>query len=144
MWGGTRRIAEAISQGIKGADPEVDVRLFNSARRDKNDVITEIFRSKALILGSPTINKGILTSIAALLEEVKGLRFRGKKAAVFGPYGWSGEAAPLLTKALEDSGFEVLSEGLKTLWEPDEKILEEAKTYGREFAKKTKKIAAAD
>ncbi len=139
MWGGTRRIAEAISQGIKEADPEVDVRLFNSARRDKNDVITEIFRSKALILGSPTINKGILTSIAALLEEMKGLRFRGKKAAAFGPYGWSGEAASLLTKALEDSGFEVVSEGLKTLWEPDEKILEEAKTYGHEFAKKTKK-----
>jgi flavorubredoxin len=134
MWGGTRRIAEAISKGIQEADPEVDVRLFNSALRDKNDIITEIFRSKAVLLGSPTINKGILTSIAALIEEVKGLRFRGKKAAAFGPYGWSGESVPLLSQALKDSGFELVNDGLKTLWEPDDQILEEAKKFGADFA----------
>jgi flavorubredoxin len=138
MWGGTRRVAEAISKGIQEADPEADVRLFNGALRDKNDIMTEIFRSKAVLLGSPTINKGILTSIASLLEEIKGLRFRGKKAAAFGPYGWSGESVPLLTKALEDSGFEIVDEGLKTLWEPDEAILEEARNYGKAFAQKTR------
>ena len=136
MWGGTGRIADAIAKGIKAADPETDVRLFNSAKRDKNDIITEIFRSKAVILGSPTINKGILSSMAALIEEVKGLRFRGKKAAAFGPYGWSGESAALLTKALQESGFEVVSDGLKTLWEPGEEILKEAEAFGKDFADK--------
>jgi len=137
MWGGTRRLAEAISKGIQEADPDVDVRLFNNTKRDKNDIITEIFRSKAILLGSPTINKGVLTSIAGLIEEIKGLRFRGKKAAAFGPYGWSGESVPLLSRALKDSGFELVNEGLKTLWEPDDRILEEAKQYGADFAEKT-------
>src|SRR6056297_343098 len=135
MWGGTRKLAEAIAEGIHIADPEVDVRLFNNAQRDKNDVMTEIFSSKAILLGSPTINKGILTSMAALIEEVKGLRFRGKQAAAFGPYGWSGESVPLLTKALEGAGFKVVNDGLKTLWEPDEEILETARSYGRDFVK---------
>jgi len=143
MWGGTRRLAEAISKGIQEADPDVDVRLFNNAHRDKNDVITEIFRSKAVLLGSPTINKGILTSMAALIEEVKGLRFRGKKAAAFGPYGWSGESVPILNQALKDSGFELVNEGLKTLWEPDDQILEEAKKFGADFAGATAGTAAA-
>jgi anaerobic nitric oxide reductase flavorubredoxin len=137
MWGGTRKLAEAISKGIHAADPEVDVRVFNNAQRDKNDIITEIFRSKAVLLGSPTINKGILTSMAALIEEVKGLRFRGKKAAAFGPYGWSGESVPLLTKALEECGFELVNDGLKTMWEPDDKILKEAYEYGGNFARQT-------
>ncbi|MCF7929462.1 MAG: anaerobic nitric oxide reductase flavorubredoxin [Spirochaetales bacterium] len=140
MWGGTRRLAETISKGIKEADPEVDVRLFNNAERDKNDVVTEIFRSKAVLFGSPTINKGILTSMAALIEEVKGLKFHGKKAAAFGPYGWSGESVSILTGALEESGFEIVSDGLKTLWEPDEQILEEARQYGAEFAKKMESL----
>jgi len=135
MWGGTRRLAEAVAEGIHSADPEVDVRLFNSARRDKNDIITEIFVSKAILLGSPTINKGILTSIAALIEEAKGLKFRGKQAAAFGTYGWSGESVPILTKALEESGFKMVNTGLKTLWEPDEEILEAARSYGEEFVK---------
>ena len=99
-------------------------------------IITEIFRSKAVLLGSPTINKGILTSMAALIEEVKGLRFRGKKAAAFGPYGWSGESVPLLTKVLEECGFELVNDGLKTMWEPDDEILKEAYEYGGNFARK--------
>ena len=136
MWGGTRKVAEAIAKGITEADPDVDVRLFNNAKRDKNDNITDIFRSKAVLFGSPTINKGILSSMASLIEEVKGLRFKNKKAAAFGPYGWSGESVPLLTKALEECGFEVVDEGLKTLWEPDEAILAEARKYGREFVGK--------
>lgn len=137
MWEGTRKIAEAISKGIQKTDPGVDVRLFNSAKRDKNDIITEIFRSKAILLGSPTINKGILSSMASLLEEAKGLRFKGKKAAAFGPFGWSGESVSILSRALTDSGFEVVNEGLKTLWEPDDAILREAKDFGSAFAEKT-------
>lgn len=135
MWGGTRRLAEAIAEGIHTRDPDVDVRLFNNAKRDKNDVMTEIFVSKSILFGSPTINKGILTSMAALIEEAKGLRFRGKKAAAFGAYGWSGESVQILSKALEESGFELVNEGLKTLWEPDEEILKTAREYGRDFVK---------
>ncbi|MFP4268329.1 MAG: anaerobic nitric oxide reductase flavorubredoxin [Spirochaetaceae bacterium] len=139
MWGGTRRLAEAIAEGIHTTDPDVEVRLFNNAKRDKNDVMTEIFASKAILLGSPTINKGILTSMAALVEEAKGLRFRGKKAAAFGAYGWSGESVSILSKALEESGFELVDEGLMTLWEPDEEILETARSYGKEFVEALKK-----
>jgi len=135
MRGGTRRIADAIAEGITEADPEVDLRLFNSAHQDKNDIMTEIFRSKAILLGSPTINKGILTFVSALLEEAKGLQFRGKKAAAFGPYGWSGESVQVLSKALPEAGFELTDEGLKTLWEPGEEIFSRAREYGRNFVR---------
>ena len=71
---GTARgvMAEKIAAGIREADPTVTVKLYNLAKTDKNDVITEVFRSKAVVVGSPTINQGILTSIAGLLEEMTG------------------------------------------------------------------------
>ena len=90
MCNGTRAMAESIAQGIKQADPRVNLKLYNLAKSDRNDVMTEIFKSRAIVVGSPTINRGILTSIAGLLEEMKGLKFRNKKAAAFGCYGWSG------------------------------------------------------
>ncbi len=135
MWGGTRRLADAIAKGIQGADPEVDVRLFNAAQRDKNDIITEIFRSKTVVLGSPTINRGILTSMAALIEEVTGLKFRSKRAAAFGTYGWSGESVPNLNTYLKKAGFELINEGLITLWEPDDRILKQAEEFGKDIAR---------
>ena len=72
-------MAEAIKTGILAQDKEVVVKLFNVARTDKNDVITEVFKSKGILVGSSTINNGISSSIAGILEEIRGLGFKNKK-----------------------------------------------------------------
>lgn len=134
MWDGTRKLAEVIAKGIHESDPAVTVKLYNVARSDKNDVITEVFKSKAILLGSPTINKGILSSMALILEMIAGLRFKNKKAAAFGCYGWSGESVKLLGEHLAKSGFELVNAGLKTMWEPGDEELSQAFAFGREFS----------
>ena len=68
--------------------PTTTMKINNSAKFDKNDIITDVFKSKAILVGSPTINHGILHSVAGLLEEIRGLGFK----AAFSCYGWSGEA----------------------------------------------------
>jgi flavorubredoxin len=134
MWDGTRRLAEEIARGLHEAAPQVALKLFNAGKSDKNDTITEIFRSKAVLFGSPTINHGILTSLAGLLEEVKGLGFKGKKAAAFGCFGWSGESVKILNEGLKAAGFEVVDEGFRALWNPDQEALAGARTFGRKLA----------
>ena len=134
MWDGTRRMAESIADGIREADGDVTVKLFNVAKSDKNDVITEVFRSKAVLAGSPTIGKGMTSGMAGILEEIEGLRFRGKKAAAFGCYGWSGEAVAKMSKWLERAGFDVMNEGIKCLWNPDAEAAAECESFGREVA----------
>jgi len=134
MWNGTRVMAEQIAKGINEADPKVNVKLFNSAKTDRNDIIAEVFKSKAVLFGSPTINKGILTSVAGLLEEIRDLGFRGKKAAAFGCYGWSGESVPILTESLTKAGFAVADDGLKVLWNPSEESRQQCLEYGQKLA----------
>jgi len=134
MWNGTRVMAESIAKGIIRTDPDVNVKLFNIASSDKNDVLAEVFKSKAVVFGSPTVNRGILTSLAGLLEEIKGLSFQEKKAAVFGTYGWSGESTRVLAESLQQAGFTVVDDGLKVLWNPSEQSIEECVSYGRKLA----------
>jgi flavorubredoxin len=136
MWDGTRKLAEGIAQGIAEASPSTHVVVHNVAKKDKNDVITDVFRSKAVLAGSPTINKGILNAMAGILEEIEGLRFKGKKAAAFGCYGWSGESTQVITERLTKGGFEIVDGGLKNLWEVDAEALETARAYGRSFIAK--------
>ena len=133
MWNGTRRLAETIAKGIVESDPNVRVKLFNVARSDKNDVITEVFRSKAVLLGSPTINRGMLSSMALILDMLTGLKLKNKKAAAFGCYGWSGESVKELGERLAKAGFEVVNDGLKTLWEPADAEREQAFAVGKAF-----------
>ena len=135
MWNSTRKMAEAIAEGIHEVSPSTVIKLMNSAKYDKNDIITEVFRSKAILVGSPTINNGYLFSIGGIVEMIKGLKFKGKSAAAFGSYGWSGEVVKQLTKALEESGFKIVDNGHRSLWIPDEKELDVCREYGRQFVK---------
>lgn len=134
MWDGTKRMAEAITKGIREIDKKVNVKLYNIAKTDKNDLITEIFKSRIILVGSPTIGGGILSVVAEILEMIKGMRFKNKKAASFGCYGWSGESIKVIKEHLEKSGFSVINDGIRALWNPDDESLEKCVEFGREIA----------
>jgi len=134
MWDGTKRMAEAIAKGIREIDMKVNVKLYNIAKTDKNDLITEIFKSRMILLGSPTIGGGVLSGVAEILEMIKGMRFKNKKAAAFGCYGWSGESVKVMTEHLEKSGFSIINDGIRALWNPDDESIEKCVKFGREIA----------
>ncbi len=136
MWNGTRKLAESIAKGIAAADPDVAVKLFNIAKFDMNDVTTEVFKSKMLVLGSPTMANSALQSIAGLMHYLKGLKFKNKKAAAFGCYGWSGEAVKVMNGMLADAGFDVVDEGYRHQWNPDGEAIEKAVEFGQMLALK--------
>ena len=135
MWQSTRLMAQAIADGIREQAPDVTVKLFNVALEDKNDVLTEIFHSRAVLIGSPTINYGYSFAIAGLLEMMKGLKLKKKKAAAFGSYGWSGDAVKQINQHLTEAGLELINDGLMKLWVPDDDALAECTAYGHEIAK---------
>lgn len=134
MWDGTKKMAETIAAGISDADPGVAVKIYNISKTDRNDVITEVFKSRTLLAGSPTINRGILSDMAAFLEMVKGLGFKDKKAAAFGCYGWSGESVKIISDKLTESGFEIANQGIRENWNPDSASVEKCFQFGRDIA----------
>jgi len=135
MWGGTKKLAEKITQGIEQQDPAVVVKVYNLAKTDRNDVITEVFKSKTVVIGSPTVNNTTLHSIAGFVHLMKQMKFKNKKAASFGCYGWSGESTKILREILESAGFETIDEGLRNQWKPDENQQSDAIAYGKKIAK---------
>lgn len=135
MWNGTKGIAEKIAEGIMAEDKEVEVKLFNLAKSDDNDLITEIFKSKTVLIGSPTVGNSVLHSIAGFIHMVKEMKFKNKKAAGFGCYGWSGGSVKVINEMMEKAGFEIIDEGFKNLWNPDEEMKKAAFEYGKNIAK---------
>ena len=87
------------------------------------------------MFGSPTYNSGILGSMSAILEELKGLRLKDKKAAAFGAYGWAAASVKILNKLLEESGFELAEQtGITANWNPNEDELAKCVDLGKKFA----------
>ncbi len=134
MWNGTKRLAEKIAEGIELEDPDVVIKLFNLAKSDQNDVITEIFSSKKVIIGSPTVNNSLLPTIAGFMYMMQERKFKNKKAAAFGCYGWSGEAVKRINELLTSAGFEIINDGFRNLWNPNKEKEEEAVEFGKKIA----------
>lgn len=134
MWNGTKILAEKIAEGIGLADPDVVVKVYNLAKSDENDLITEVFKSKTVVMGSPTIAKSVLHSVAGFIHLMKELKFKNKKAAAFGCYGWSGESVKVINDLMADAGFDVINEGFRNSWNPDPDSQKAALDFGKKIA----------
>ena len=125
-------MAEAIGQGL--ATSGVPYKMFHVAISDRNDVVTEVFKARAIIVGSPTFNQGILPTISPIFEDLKGLKFQNKIGAAFGSYGWSGESVKIIEEHLSNCKIELVSEGIRAKWQPKPEDIAKCKGLGQKIA----------
>ena len=134
MYNSTKKMAEHIGLGLEQAN--VDYRIFNASSHDLNDLLTQVFLAKGLIIGASTINNGPLVSLYPMMKEIKGLKYTGKVGATFGSYGWSGESPKVLQDLLEEAKVEVIQDSLKIKYVPNEEELKQCREFGKSFGEK--------
>ncbi len=131
MWGGTEKIARAIARGAQRAG--VEVKVFKMSNTPNSTVSTEVFTCSGLLVGSPTLNSGMLPTIGSLLVYLKGLNPVGKKVATFGTFGWAGGAQKDMEEILLKFNKEVMPP-FQCKWTPQAANIEAAEQYGYDFA----------
>jgi len=106
-YGYTKEMAEKIADGVKkSGDFEID--LVDIENMLLGDLEEKMVRADALILGSPTINQNTLLPVYKLFSVINPIRDKGKPAAVFGSYGWSGEAVKIIEDHLNNLKLRVI------------------------------------
>ncbi|MCW4037280.1 MAG: flavodoxin domain-containing protein [Candidatus Bathyarchaeota archaeon] len=132
MWGSTEKMAKAIVEGI--SNKGVEAMLFRLPFSDRGDILKELLEAKGIVIGSSTINNGIIPTIAPFLEELAGLKPRSKVAAVFGSYGWGGGAVKTIESKLGNAGIEIVAPSLTAQWVPNEDELKKCTELGEDIA----------
>lgn len=130
--GNTEKMARAIEEGAKSVvGIEVEMKYFVRPE--------ELKEADAIILGMPTYYHEIGMDMKNLLEEAskQEINLKGKVGAVFGSYGWSGEA-PILLNEIMKNRFEmnVIEPPLRIKYNPDSKGLEDCRKLGKTVAEK--------
>jgi flavorubredoxin len=132
MWYATRKMAEAVGQGL--TERGVPNSLHYMAVSDHNDVVTEIFRSRAVVIGSPCHNRLLLPTIAPVMEDMRGLRFINKVGAAFGSFGWSGENVKVIEEHFAKCNIPLAAPGVLAKWQPTEEDLAKCRQLGQAVA----------
>jgi flavorubredoxin len=128
MWGTTERMAYALREGLEKAG--VPVTMRNLKTNHISDVMTEVLRSKAILIGSPTLNQGLLPTVGAFLTYLEGLRPKNRIGLAFGSYGWGGQSVTKIEMVMKNLGWNLPSEAVKIQYVPDEEELEAVQRIG--------------
>ncbi len=124
MWNSTRQIAYAIQNAFEEKGYTTVMRNLQSYHI--SDIMTDVIEAEYICVGSPTLNKNIMPSVASFLTYLKGLIPKGRKAIAFGSYGWGGQSIPQISEYFNDSGFDII-ESIKVKYIPGEEILDKLK-----------------
>jgi len=81
------------------------------------------------------MNNNIFPSIADVLTYLKGLKPKNLIGASFGSFGWSGESVKQLNSYLESMNVELVSNGIKAKYTPDDDDLENCYRLGMDIGK---------
>ncbi|NTW82192.1 MAG: FprA family A-type flavoprotein [Chlorobiaceae bacterium] len=125
------KIAEALHQSC---DFVIDICDIESVHFSKLE--DKIAHCSGMILGSPTINQNILPQIYHFFSAVNPIRDRGKLAAAFGSYGWSGEAVRMIETNFSMLKLKVFDQNVMVKFKPHEPEFERCLSFGKSFADK--------
>ncbi len=140
MWHSTEIMAKEIGAGLQ--QEGISYQLVNLRYNHRSDVMREVLNASAIILGSPTLNNGLLPRMAGFLMYMRGLRPTNKIGAAFGSFGWSGEGVKLLNEAMEDMKFDVVDDGVRIKYVPEQSDLPACIELGRKVGQALKEKQA--
>ena len=106
MWGATERHAKKIAERWRAEGMSVE--LISLKDKHHSYAMARLLDAKYIAVGSPTLNRNMLPSVAAFTTYMRGLRPQKRVGLAFGIYGWSGEAADQIQTVLEELKFEIL------------------------------------
>jgi len=132
MWGSTDKMAHAIADGA--ISQGVEVKMLKLRATDITEVVTQILDSKAIIVGSPTLNNQMFPTLGHFLTYITGLKPKGKTWSFFGSYGWGGGAIRGMIETARKAGFEVHEPGVEVKFVPNAEDLQKCFELGKQIA----------
>lgn len=134
-YGYTKQLAQKICEAAQAAGFTVE--LADISDIGAQAAAERIQASDAFAIGSPTLNRDVLKPAWDVLTSLCPMIVKGKKAVVFGSFGWSGEAAKYMEQRLKNLEVNVVASATAKL-KPSEKELDAAREAGRILAESIK------
>ena len=131
--GNTGRMAKAIEEGAKGAGVEVTINKIDK------DTPVDVENADAIAIGSATYKGAAMPTVINYVKAMADQPIKGKVGVAFGSYGWSGEAANVISKMLEGYEMDVIKPNLRIKRQPSDDGIEECKKLGNQIADKINK-----
>jgi len=136
MWGSTSKIADSLQEGLGKEGIPVTMRSLKT--NHISDILTDVLFSRAILVGSPTLNQGVLPTVGAFLTYLKGLRPKKRMGFAFGSYGWGGQAIREMETVMRNLSWGMPLPSINIQYLPDEEELDKVRKAGQKLGELVK------
>ncbi len=136
MWHSTELMTLPLMQGIK--DEGIECKVIKLRASPMSAAITQFWKSRGSLIGSPTLNNILYPSVAEFLTHLRGLRPKNRIMGAFGSYGWGGGAVKDAYEEFKKMKLEFVEPGIQVNYKPSSEDEDSCYEFARDFAKKVK------
>ena len=118
MYGNTQQLTEAVAEGIVAGGIK-NVVVYNVSKTDTSFILSDIFKYKALIIGSPTYMGNVYALIEKLLSAIQHRGIKNRLYSCYGSCTWAGAAVKQLTSFAQTMNWELVGtpvENKQAVW----------------------------
>ncbi len=135
MYGHTEEMADVIARelalnGIK------NIRMYDVSKTHASYIISDIFKYKGLILGSPTYTNNLHPNMDALVNKLNNMSVKNHVLGIFGSFSWAGKAVKQITALAEKLNWEIVGESVEVKHALTEDKFEACRRLGKAMAER--------
>lgn len=133
MYGNTERMMEAVAHALS-EERVGDIATHNLSRTHISYIITDAWRHKGIVLGTPTYNMKPFPMMDHFIRVMENKGLKDRVLGIFGSYGWAGGALKELTAFGERMKWELVEPVVEAKGAPTADILASCGQLGRNIA----------
>ncbi|WP_075604114.1 FprA family A-type flavoprotein [Saccharicrinis aurantiacus] len=137
MYGNTEEMAEVTARAI-AEEGIKNIKVYDVSKTHPSYIISDIFKYKGLILGSPTYSNELHPNMESLALKIQHMGISNHYYGVLGSFTWAGAAAKKLNVVAETLKWEVVAEAVEEKHALKADKYEACRELGKAMAEKLK------
>ncbi|MCT4614773.1 MAG: FprA family A-type flavoprotein [Marinifilaceae bacterium] len=120
MYGNTEKMADNIAHELMKNGVK-KIRIHDASKTHPSYIINDIFKFKAVVLGSCAYNGGIFPTMETLINEIEHMGIKNHVLGIFGSKSWGGGGLRRLQEFSKKIKWDLVETEPEALCSPDEK-----------------------
>lgn len=130
--GNTRDMANVIATELRAQGVDVDTFALSGMRDD--DYRDALEQADVLLIGTPTIQRDAPPHVWHALSLISSVTPKARLGAVFGSFGWSGEAVKMVEQRMAGLKYKLVADGISFRFTPTKENMDSCRSFAEQVA----------
>lgn len=137
MYGNTAKMADYLAR-IIAENGVKNVKVFDASKTHSSYILSEVWKYKAVIIGSCAYNTKVFSPVETLLAKLSNSGLKDRYVSVFGNKSWSGGGVSGIDAFVSEMGWEKIGSSIEATYSPKDAEFDALNELGAEIAKRLK------